>query len=130
MSLYLDGPRFCAQCKCIKPDRSHHCSMCSQCVLRYDHHCPWVNNCIHQQNYKFFLLFLFYGLVLCLFALATSLPSFIVFWEGHRLAHEVIAKFSMVFLPFIAFLFGLSISCLLLYHIYLVCKNRTTIGKF
>lgn len=27
------GIRFCDKCCCIKPDRSHHCSMCEQCVL-------------------------------------------------------------------------------------------------
>ncbi|KAI6212833.1 Palmitoyltransferase [Aphelenchoides besseyi] len=58
-----DGPRFCVQCRCIKPDRSHHCSMCGRCVLRYDHHCPWIANCVHLTNYKAFILFLFYGFI-------------------------------------------------------------------
>ena len=34
--------RYCDKCKCIKPDRAHHCSACSTCVLKMDHHCPWV----------------------------------------------------------------------------------------
>ncbi|KAI6230809.1 Palmitoyltransferase [Aphelenchoides fujianensis] len=96
-----DGPRWCPSCKCIKPDRAHHCSMCGRCVLRYDHHCPWS-----------FMLFLFYGFILCLFALATSLPSFIVFWEGRPVSHQILESFGLVFLPFLAFLFGVSISCL------------------
>ncbi|KAI6237833.1 Palmitoyltransferase [Aphelenchoides besseyi] len=125
-----DGPRFCVQCRCIKPDRSHHCSMCGRCVLRYDHHCPWIANCVHLTNYKAFILFLFYGFILCLFALASSLPSFIIFWEGRPLSQEIVQSFGLVFLPFLAFLFGISIACLFFYHVYLVLKNRTTIEQW
>lgn len=38
-------PRFCMKCEKLKPDRTHHCSMCQACVLKMDHHCVWVNNC-------------------------------------------------------------------------------------
>ncbi|CAD5221935.1 unnamed protein product [Bursaphelenchus xylophilus] len=125
-----EGPRFCAQCKCIKPDRSHHCSICARCVLRYDHHCPWVNNCVHNNNYKFFLLFLGYGVTLCLFVLATSLSTFIMFWKGKPVPQDMLSNFGALFLPFLAFLFGLSMACLLFYHIYLVCRNKTTVEQW
>lgn len=26
--------RYCDKCKCIKPDRSHHCGVCQTCVLK------------------------------------------------------------------------------------------------
>jgi hypothetical protein len=26
--------RFCEKCKCIKPDRAHHCGVCQTCVLK------------------------------------------------------------------------------------------------
>ena len=26
--------RYCSECSHIKPDRSHHCSVCGQCVLK------------------------------------------------------------------------------------------------
>ena len=50
--------RYCEKCQAVKPDRSHHCSVCGSCILKMDHHCPWVNNCVAFNNYKFFMLFL------------------------------------------------------------------------
>ncbi|XP_076388241.1 palmitoyltransferase ZDHHC2 isoform X12 [Megachile rotundata] len=75
--------RFCEKCQLIKPDRAHHCSVCSTCVLKMDHHCPWVNNCVGFHNYKFFMLFLAYALLYCIFITATSLQYFIRFWKRH-----------------------------------------------
>lgn len=38
-----DGqPRYCNKCRIFKPDRAHHCSSCSRCVLQMDHHCPFT----------------------------------------------------------------------------------------
>jgi len=52
--------RKCKKCFKIKPDRSHHCSRCNECILKMDHHCPFLANCVGFSNYKFFVLFLFY----------------------------------------------------------------------
>ncbi|CAI2348084.1 unnamed protein product [Caenorhabditis sp. 36 PRJEB53466] len=144
------GIRFCDKCCCIKPDRSHHCSMCEQCVLKFDHHCPWVNNCVNFGNYKYFILFLAYGFIFCLWIGATTLPSFIDFWRHEydinkkqyesidsvlfRLLsqiHDVLnGRFPLVFLLFLSCMFSLSLSFLFFYHLYLTSKNRTTVESF
>ena len=58
--LEANWDRSCPKCEMIKPARTHHCSICDRCVFHMDHHCPWINNCVGLENYRFFLLFIFY----------------------------------------------------------------------
>uniref|UniRef100_A0A3Q0QVN1 Palmitoyltransferase n=1 Tax=Amphilophus citrinellus TaxID=61819 RepID=A0A3Q0QVN1_AMPCI len=120
--------RYCDRCQVIKPDRCHHCSACDMCVLKMDHHCPWVNNCVGFSNYKFFILFLAYSLVYCLFIAATVLQYFIKFWTNEL--PDTHAKFHVLFLFFVAAMFCISILSLFSYHLWLVGKNRSTIEAF
>ena len=41
-----------------------------------------VNNCVGYSNYKFFVLFLFYTVVLCLFFCVTGLYDVVRAWVG------------------------------------------------
>ncbi|XP_066507723.1 palmitoyltransferase ZDHHC20-A isoform X2 [Hoplias malabaricus] len=120
--------RYCDYCQLIKPDRCHHCSTCDQCVLKMDHHCPWVNNCVGFSNYKFFVLFLAYSMLYCVFIAATVLQYFIKFWTNQL--PDTHAKFHVLFLFFVSAMFFISIMSLFSYHIWLVAKNRTTIEAF
>uniref|UniRef100_A0A2I2ZWW5 Palmitoyltransferase n=1 Tax=Gorilla gorilla gorilla TaxID=9595 RepID=A0A2I2ZWW5_GORGO len=106
--------RYCEKCQLIKPDLAHHCSTCDSCILKMDHHCPWVNNCVGFSNYKFFLLFLLYSLLYCLFVAANNTR----------------AKFHVLFLFFVSAMFFISVLLLFSYHCWLVGKNRTTIESF
>ncbi|XP_018395429.1 PREDICTED: palmitoyltransferase ZDHHC2 isoform X4 [Cyphomyrmex costatus] len=119
--------RFCEKCQLIKPDRTHHCSVCGTCVLKMDHHCPWVNNCVGFHNYKFFILFLAYGLLYCMFITATSLQYFIQFWKGEL---DGMGRFHLLFLFFVALMFAVSLISLFFYHCYLVIHNRSTLEAF
>jgi len=120
--------RYCEKCRCIKPDRAHHCSICNKCVLKMDHHCPWVNNCVGFSNYKFFCLFLNYAMLYCVYVAATSLEYFIKFW-GALQTFEA-SRFHLLFLFFISIMFSISLSSLFFYHFYLIIKNRSTLESF
>lgn len=58
-------PTYCDRCRIVRPARCHHCSTCNRCVLQYDHHCLWLNNCIGYNNYRSFLLALFFLMAGC-----------------------------------------------------------------
>ncbi|XP_022184414.1 palmitoyltransferase ZDHHC15B isoform X3 [Nilaparvata lugens] len=126
--------RYCDKCCVIKPDRAHHCSVCGECVLKMDHHCPWVNNCVSFTNYKFFILFLAYALLYCIFITLTSLRYFIMFWKAlkHGEKGELIGmgRFHILFLFFIAAMFAISLVSLFIYHCYLVMRNLSTLEAF
>lgn len=119
--------RYCDKCQHIKPDRAHHCSVCGECVLKMDHHCPWVNNCVCFTNYKFFILFLGYSLLYCVFVSLTSLEYFILFWKSKL---EGSGRFHILFLFFVALMFAVSLISLFFYHCYLVMHNRSTLEAF
>jgi len=121
--------RYCDRCTVIKPDRAHHCSVCGSCVLKMDHHCPWVNNCVAFNNYKFFILFLFYGFFYCVYVALSSFKYFLEFWASTFDAPGQ-SKFHILFLFFVSAMFSLSLCSLLCYHIHLVINNRTTLEAF
>ena len=69
-------PSHCKKCDIERPPRTHHCKVCKRCVLEYDHHCPWVNNCIGYNNYRNFILLLFYIVIECAYGCCLLSVSF------------------------------------------------------
>lgn len=50
----------CADCKVIRPPRSHHCQVCNRCTDRYETHCTWMNNCVGRGNSNHHMILVFY----------------------------------------------------------------------
>ncbi|KAF7234046.1 hypothetical protein EG68_07201 [Paragonimus skrjabini miyazakii] len=121
------GINVCQTCGLIKPDRAHHCSACGKCVLQLDHHCPWTNNCVGFHNHKYFIIFLGWGTVYCLYIVCTSAAYFFQFWTVVDLSVD---RFQVLFLFIVAAMFGLCQLALGGYHCYLVGRNQTTLETF
>lgn len=60
----ITSPRYCKVCKIDKGKTIHHCSMCNRCVKDLDHHCFFFSHCIGETNYRFFLSYVAYALLL------------------------------------------------------------------
>lgn len=119
--------RYCEKCCNIKPDRAHHCSVCATCVLKMDHHCPWVNNCVGFTNYKYFILFLTYSMLYCLFITLCTVRYFLTYCLDQM---DDRINFHVVFVFFVALLFVVSLISLFSYHCFLILHNRSTLEAF
>lgn len=63
-----DVQEYCEICCLAKPMRSWHCSMCNVCVLKRDHHCTFSGCCVGHLNHRYFIMFLIYFFVGCIYA--------------------------------------------------------------
>ncbi|XP_065838331.1 palmitoyltransferase ZDHHC20-like [Oscarella lobularis] len=122
-----DEIRFCDKSRCIKPDRSHYCSISRKCVLKMDHFCPWVNVTVGFSNYKCFVLFLMYTELYTMYIALTALPTFIDVWSTKKSDISSADRMNMIFLFFIAMIFSLGVWSLLGFHLFLLFTNRTTL---
>ncbi|CAI6300397.1 unnamed protein product [Periconia digitata] len=60
---YEGRPKWCDKCHNYKPDRAHHCRELNRCVQRMDHYCPWAGGIISETSHKYFIQFVFYGML-------------------------------------------------------------------
>ena len=104
--------RFCISCNLIRPDRSHHCKYCNKCYLKMDHHCFWLDKCINYDNYKFYLLTLFYGTTIC----------FMFSFYFYDQIHSIMLMTTIV----ITIGLGICIGMLLIFHVNLILSNFTS----
>ncbi|XP_065846300.1 palmitoyltransferase ZDHHC7-like [Oscarella lobularis] len=105
-----DGWTLCNKCESYRPPRAHHCRICRRCIRRMDHHCPWINNCVGELNQKFFILFLIYTGLACVYALILTIVAMVKGFGSNRVqpAAIICSVFlimeSIIFLLFVSFI--------------------------
>ncbi|KAF6239638.1 hypothetical protein HO173_002184 [Letharia columbiana] len=68
-----DGrPNWCSTCLNWKPDRAHHCREIERCVRKMDHFCPWVGGVVSETSFKFFIQFVGWTAIYCVFNLTVA----------------------------------------------------------
>ncbi|KAG0487817.1 hypothetical protein HPP92_006628 [Vanilla planifolia] len=121
--------RYCQKCALYKPPRAHHCRVCKTCVLRMDHHCVWINNCVGHANYKVFFLFTLYTVAACFHSLALLL-GFVYDVHRGQIHNGGSVKISHIICGLVVFPLCLALGVLLVWHIYLILQNKTTIEHY
>lgn len=123
--------RPCTKCDRDKKPRTHHCSTCNTCTERMCHHCGILGVCVGANNYKAFVLLLFYGFVaalsqavLCFDEAVQKGSKLITNWRRVPSNILLVLWLQLYYLQYclVAFL-GL----MLFTHLYLIALNRTTL---
>lgn len=115
--------RFCTKCSIEQPLRAKHCKYCDVCIALYDHHCPWMGNCIGERNrFCFWWYLLFESTILSwtLFILSNEIRQVHGFWSIFKSNWMIIVGLVIVVT------FDILVTFLLIFHSYLITKNRTT----
>jgi hypothetical protein len=116
---------YCDRCELIQPPRAHHCPICSCCVLRSDHHCFWMGNCIGLYNHKYFILYLIYTTLTCLY-IPLIFTKFLKL-TSIELLDMILDEPSVVVVIFTCFAIALCLAILLIINLRLLSINQTTI---
>jgi len=106
----------CHTCHIVRPLRSKHCSVQKRCVSCFDHFCPYVNNTMGSRNYKYFILFMAFGLV-GVSMTAIACVQYLMLVGRHKWIIFQLCDY----LVFTAF--GVTMNA---YHAHLVLHNLTT----
>lgn len=112
-----------------------HCQRCNRCSYEFDHHCVWVSNDIGLHNYAPFIrmliaVFLTISLQLAFCAQTLSFLDSQLGEANDEFEIGLLTKYSMKVLTIVTLVVTLVLflmdSYLLIFHIYLMCKNTST----
>ncbi|GAQ83591.1 DHHC-type zinc finger family protein [Klebsormidium nitens] len=113
--------RWCRRCRRAKPALTHHCHVCGKCILKMDHHCPWLDNCVGFFNYRYFLLFITYLWLGCIYVLLMTIQPLFRAEDPEKPLSTVVFAFTLCFAVAIA------LGCLLAWHLFLILTAQTTV---
>ncbi|CDW86519.1 palmitoyltransferase akr1 [Stylonychia lemnae] len=111
--------KFCETCLIFRPQRTAHCNICDNCVLKFDHHCMWIGTCVGKRNYKYFMHFLTLLKIYGLYVLIFCSISIVYKAQQAKDAEKVFQqRWYAVIIAFIGWL------CF--YHFCIILKDQTT----
>ncbi|OAX36920.1 zf-DHHC-domain-containing protein [Rhizopogon vinicolor AM-OR11-026] len=116
--------RYCSKDKIVKPPRAHHCRACGTCVLKYDHHSPWIGHCVGALNHKFFVNFVQWAAILCLWIFATLLGLNV---KSQRKSPAPDINPQQIVVMANSALFGIFCFLMFMTQVYLIMLNQTTV---
>ncbi|KAL1721518.1 DHHC palmitoyltransferase-domain-containing protein [Schizophyllum commune] len=117
----------CKRCRKNRPERSHHCRICSRCILKYDHH--WINQCVGINNERYFILFMAY-LVICSGIFSFTAWRAVLIALGVELRPfkaTIVSQTLFVLIYILAVVLSLCVAVMCAYHLHLVCSGETTV---
>lgn len=118
----------CTKCKLQKPHRTHHCSVCGRCIMRFDHHCVWIHNCVGFFNHRYFYLFLvFLTIGATYFLLMAAMPFYHLFInftdKDQRSLLQACFAFAVILVATLLPLVG----GLMVWHSWLIASGQTSL---
>ncbi|KAK5880864.1 hypothetical protein CesoFtcFv8_021726 [Champsocephalus esox] len=129
----------CKKCITPKPPRTHHCSICNQCVLKMDHHCPWLNNCVGHFNHRYFLSFCLFTTLGCVYCSISSKDMFLDAYNTIERYYqtppptepyvESTAHKSIIFLWVLTSSVSVALGALSLWHMILISRGETSVER-
>ncbi|KAG0237514.1 hypothetical protein BGW42_000724 [Actinomortierella wolfii] len=133
METFTELPPTCKRCHLPKPERTHHCSVCKTCVLKYDHHCPWIHNCVGHFNHRYFLMFLTYLTTACLYFIGLGFKPFLLAAEvdyGNDNWPFWVDRAVVAFTEVLGVAIGLAVGGMACWHWYLALTAQTTLEQY
>ena len=119
---------YCRYTRGPKAPRSHFDHVTKKLVLNMDHYCPWMFNVVGYGNYRYFVLFLVWVTIACLYGIAITLVPFLAMVRKQQgMTTPKAAKQAVMFTFVLALSVGIAVAILGAWHIFLVLTAQTTI---
>ena len=115
--------RICKRTGMPKPPRTHFDKVSQTLVVGFDHYCPWLWNAVGHCNVRFFVLFLFWLLLGCVYTATMTVGPFLRCLHVPRRQREYFLE--LLFLLMLTFFIGMAVSMLLGFHLYLVLTAQS-----